>query len=76
MFAWVVQYREKQYDELYVSSEAFWSMADAEKFIRSRANSPKPAHGYDDVPCYKYTTETGEEYFISEIHLSKRKEFQ
>lgn len=74
MYAWVVLYRKTRYDEFYASGEAYWTMAEAERFIRGRANSPKPAHGWDDVLCYQYMTEAGEEYLISEVHLPAKKE--
>lgn len=72
MYAWIVLYRRNASDRFYVSSEAYWSMADAQAFIESRANNPKPPIDCGGVPCYQYITETGEEYRISEIHLPKK----
>ena len=74
MYIWVVQYRKTKFHEFYISSEAFWSMDKAEEFIKGRANSPKPAHGYEGIPCYQYISETGEEYIITEVHLTGTKE--
>ena len=60
MYAWIVLYRRNASDRFYVSSEAYWSMADAQAFIESRANNPKPPIDCGGVPCYQYITETRE----------------
>lgn len=74
MYAWIVSYRRNAFEEFSVSSEAYWSMEEAEAFVESRSNNPKPPFDCCGVPRYLYKTDTGEEYRITVIHLPKKKE--
>lgn len=63
MVIFVVQYRRYQGDDWKVSQEGYRTLEEAQRHIESRPNAPVKE------PCtnYRYCTEAGEQYLITEV---------
>lgn len=65
MMIFVVQYRPRPGADLKVSQEAYDTLEAAQRYIESRPNNPSK----EPMTNYRYCTEKGEEYHITEVAL-------